>query len=70
ESGYCAQEKNLPTSVSSITRSGNLEISGGVYINYAQETFSFPFFRDLELSIILIGMVKHVSVLVIFQYSN
>ncbi|PSN32114.1 hypothetical protein C0J52_25419, partial [Blattella germanica] len=34
----------------------------GVYINYAQETFSFPFFRDLELSIILIGMVK------MFQY--
>ncbi|PSN58365.1 hypothetical protein C0J52_12995, partial [Blattella germanica] len=26
-----------------------------VYINYAQETFSFPFFRDLELSIVLIG---------------
>ncbi|PSN53409.1 hypothetical protein C0J52_21378, partial [Blattella germanica] len=25
-----------------------------VYINYAQETFSFPFFRDLELSIILL----------------
>ncbi|PSN46399.1 hypothetical protein C0J52_15910, partial [Blattella germanica] len=38
-----------------------------VYISYAQETFSFPFFRDLELSIIqdlelsiiLIGMVKY-----------
>ncbi|PSN49668.1 hypothetical protein C0J52_24284, partial [Blattella germanica] len=31
------------------------------YINYAQETFSFPFFRDLEFSIILIGMVKYTN---------
>ncbi|PSN52284.1 hypothetical protein C0J52_08299 [Blattella germanica] len=34
-----------------------------VCINYEQETFSFPFFRDLQLSIILI-------VFVMFQYSN
>ncbi|PSN56205.1 hypothetical protein C0J52_01405, partial [Blattella germanica] len=55
ESGYCAQEKNLPARVSSITRSSHLEISRGynlAYINYAQETFSFPFFRDLELSLL------------------
>ncbi|PSN40437.1 hypothetical protein C0J52_26888, partial [Blattella germanica] len=40
-----------------------------VYINYAQETFSFQFFRDLELSIILIGMVKNVSVFELIGYS-
>ncbi|PSN32656.1 hypothetical protein C0J52_28280, partial [Blattella germanica] len=33
-----------------------------VYINYAQETVSFLFFRDLELSVILIGIrIEYVS---------
>ncbi|PSN33655.1 hypothetical protein C0J52_26201, partial [Blattella germanica] len=37
-------------------------------IDYAQR--SLGNICDLELSIILIGMVKNVSVLVMFQYSN
>ncbi|PSN37213.1 hypothetical protein C0J52_12780 [Blattella germanica] len=61
ESGYCAQEKNLPARVSLITRSGHLEISGG-YINYAQETFSFPFFQRLR-TLYYINSICHVSVL-------
>ncbi|PSN36162.1 hypothetical protein C0J52_17001, partial [Blattella germanica] len=48
ESGYCAQEKNLPARISSITRSGHLEIS---------ETW------NSLLRGIIIGMVKNVSVL-------
>ncbi|PSN51748.1 hypothetical protein C0J52_13462, partial [Blattella germanica] len=41
-----------------------------IYINYTQETFSFPFFRDLELSIILIGMVKMFQYLSLAYLSN
>ncbi|PSN52376.1 hypothetical protein C0J52_06729, partial [Blattella germanica] len=62
ESGYCAQEKiDLPEYHR--LRAAVTWKYLGVYINHVHETFLFPFFGDLELSIILIGMVKNVSVL-------